>query len=89
MMETPVSENPEFVEFTPSPAAIEVAARAIEAQICSRYEWTEEQFEIWWSKDPRNRNKDERRKQAESALRALNAAGYDISETSVPPMTPR
>lgn len=74
----------EVNEYKPSPEAIEIVARAIEMQVCSRYEWTPEQFDIWWKKDPRNRNKDERRQQAESALMALNAAGYDVVDTSVP-----
>jgi hypothetical protein len=76
-------------EYTPSPEAIELVARAIEEQICSRYQWTPEQFDIWWTKDPRNRNKDERRQQAEHALKALNAAGYDVAETAVPPKMAR
>jgi hypothetical protein len=80
-----LSEN---LEYEPSKTAVEIGARAIEAQICSRYEWTDEQFEIWWTKDPRNRNKDERREQARWMLKALNEAGYDLSETAVVPPVP-
>jgi hypothetical protein len=68
------------VEFTPSPEAVEIVARAIEEQMYSRYEWTPEQFHIWWTKDSRNRNHGERRDQAVTVLKALHVAGFSISQ---------
>lgn len=31
---------------------IEAAAKSLERIRCAPYEWTDEQFEIWWNKDP-------------------------------------
>lgn len=66
---------------THHPDEIEIVAKAIEAQTCARLEWTPEQFEIWWTKDSRNRNHETRREQARFALDALQKAGFRL----VPP----
>jgi hypothetical protein len=33
-------------------ADVERAAKAVERYTTACYEWTDEQFEIWWNKDP-------------------------------------
>lgn len=72
-------------EFVPSPEAVEIGARAIEEQTCRPYEWTPEQFDIWWTKDSRNRNHGKRREQAAAMLQALHAAGFGIVAPSTQP----
>lgn len=66
---------------TPRQEEIEIVARAIEAQTCAPLEWTPEQFDIWWTKDARNRNHETRRAQARLALDELRKAGFRL----VPP----
>lgn len=70
-------------EPTPSPEAVEIVARAIEEEICRPYEWSPELFEIWWTRDPRNKNHGQRRKQATTALKALEAAGFTITPPGI------
>ena len=33
-------------------AMVEKAARAVEKFNTAQYEWTDEQFEVWWNEDP-------------------------------------
>lgn len=41
-----------FVRVEVSPEEVEAAAKELERIRCGPYEWTDEQFEIWWNKDP-------------------------------------
>jgi hypothetical protein len=61
---------------------VEAAARAIEFETCKGFEWTPEQFEIWWTKDNRNNNHEMRRNQAKMALEASEKAGWDDISTA-------
>ncbi|MGY3582483.1 hypothetical protein ACVIGB_000592 [Bradyrhizobium sp. USDA 4341] len=67
---------------------VEIVARAIEAEICKPYEWSAEEFEIWWTKDRRNRNHDDRRAQARAALTALRSVGFTVSREPSTQPTP-
>jgi hypothetical protein len=63
----------------PTSEEVEIVARAIEAEMCKPYEWSDDLFEIWWTKDTRNRNHAVRRAQARSAIAALRSAGFSIT----------
>jgi hypothetical protein len=63
----------------PTSEEVEIVARAIEAETCKPYEWSEELFEIWWTKDSRNHNHTARRAQARSAIAARRSAGFSIT----------
>lgn len=57
---------------------VEIIARALELESVKVYEWTPEQFEVWWLKDPRNTRREQRRDEARAVLAALRAAGYTL-----------
>lgn len=40
------------IELRITDAIVEKAARAVEKFTTSQYEWTDEQFEVWWNEDP-------------------------------------
>jgi Lar family restriction alleviation protein len=50
----------------------ERAAKALERKRCEQYEWTDDEFEIWWDKDDRCK-RDERIAEAQFILDAASA----------------
>jgi hypothetical protein len=51
---------------------INALARAFEKMDLARYEWSDELFEIWWTKDSRNKNHAKQRAKAEAAIKLLD-----------------
>ncbi|MES2942945.1 MAG: hypothetical protein V4772_08775 [Pseudomonadota bacterium] len=71
---TPPSQTTESaLPINVTPNMIEAAARAMERDVTSCYEWSDEQFEIWWNKDEYCKP-EEKRTLAEIGLRAALAA---------------
>ncbi|MCD4512527.1 hypothetical protein LQT97_14970 [Brucella pseudogrignonensis] len=59
---------------------IEKVARAFEREDMKDYGWSEEQFDIWWDHDARNRNKPRQYKRASLAISTILAALQEPTE---------
>lgn len=51
---------------------VEALSRLFEQADTECYEWTDEQFEIWWERDNRNKNHQTQRARARLAIKFLD-----------------